>query len=153
MKKNDNLQTPEYITDALGIPMDLDPCSGENTKIANVNWWDGRGENGLLKDWFGFVWCNPPFSEKEIWITKMIDHNNGILLLPERGSAPWFGALANKVGTYFVMGKKINFIGGSSSNNLGSVLFPFGSEAVSRIEDSRLPGHLVNVQWFKCRPI
>jgi len=81
----------------------------------------------------------------------MLKHNNGILLLPERGSAPWFGPLAEKAGCYFVMGKKINFIGGTSSNNLGSVLFPFGSEAIGRIEKSNLPGHMVNVRWYKSR--
>ncbi len=150
MKKNDTLQTPQYIIDSLG-PFDLDPCAGEQTKIATVNWWDGRGENGLKIEWNGFVWCNPPFSQKEIWARKMIEHGNGILILPERGSAPWFGPIAESSRHYFVMGKKINFIGGSSSNNIGSVLFLFGPEAISRIEKSGLPGHLVNVMWFKNR--
>lgn len=78
----------------------------------------------------------------------MIEHGNGILLLPERGSAPWFGPLANTCGKYFVMGRKINFIGGSSSNNIGSVLFPFGDKAVDSINKSALPGHFVNVMWY-----
>lgn len=150
LKKNDSLQTPEHIYKALGS-IDLDPCAGEKTKIAKVNWWDGRSECGLERDWKGFVFCNPPFSQKEIWIKKMIDHGNGILLLPERGSAPWFGPLAMEAGKYFVLGKKINFIGGSSSNNIGSVLFPFGKEAHDRIIKSKLPGHLVIVQWFLSR--
>lgn len=150
MKTNDILQTPPYIIDALGS-FDLDPCAGEHTKIGTVNWWNGRGENGLENEWFGFVWCNPPFSQKEIWIPKMIAHNNGILILPERGSAPWFGPLAETAGHYFVMGKKINFIGGPSSNNLGSVLFPFGEEALNRIQNSGLPGLLVEVKWFQKR--
>ena len=152
MRKNDILKTPKYITDPLGF-FNLDPCAGENTEIGEENWWDGRGEDGLTKDWFGFVWCNPPFSQKEMWIEKMIQHNYGILILPERGSAPWFGPLAKEAGTYFVMGKKINFIGGPSSNNVGSVLFPFGSEAISRIKNSGLPGHFVEVQWFNPRSI
>jgi len=148
---NDNLQTPLYIVEALGN-VDLDPCAGETTLIGKRNFWDGRGEDGLINQWHGFVYCNPPFSKKELWIKKMIDHNNGILLLPERGSAPWFGPLAKAAGMYFVMGKKINFIGGSSSNNIGSVLFPFGKEAETRIIKSGLPGHFVNVQWYKPRP-
>ncbi len=150
LKKNDILKTPQYIIDALG-PFDLDPCAGKDTNIGKVNWWNGRGENGLKREWSGFVWCNPPFLYKEIWIKRMLKHNNGILLLPERGSAPWFGPLAERAGAYFVMGKKINFVGGSSSNNIGSVLFPFGSEAISRIEKSDLPGLLVNVLWFRPR--
>lgn len=145
--KNDDLETPMYIINALA-PFDLDPCSGDYTVFAKTNWWIGRGEDGLKKEWFGFVWCNPPFSEKKVWIDKMISHGNGILLLPERGSAPWFGEVAKEANKYFVMGKKINFIGGSSSNNIGSVLFLFGDLAVKRIYNSGLCGHLVTVNFF-----
>lgn len=150
MRKNDTLQTPEYIWKSLA-PFDLDPCSGEFTDIGKTNLWNGRGDNGLEMEWNGFVWCNPPFSQKENWIEKMKYHNNGILLLPERGSSPWFGPLAEFCGMYFVMGKKINFIGINGSNNVGSVLFPFGDTAIDRIENSGLPGHMVNVLWFKSR--
>jgi hypothetical protein len=150
MKENDNLRTPKYIINALG-EIDLDPCAGESTNIGKVNWWIGRSEDGLQKEWFGFVYCNPPFSEKNLWIKKMIDHNNGILILPERGSAPWFGELAKVTGKYFVMGKKINFDGGNSSSNIGSVLFPFGKEAVKRIKNSNFSGHFVTVAWFTPR--
>lgn len=146
----DLFRTPDYVHSALG-PFDLDPCAGEFTKIARRNLWDGRGEDGLSVDWGDFVWCNPPFSQKEAWIEKMKQWQNGILLLPERGSAPWFGPLAMHVGCYFVLGKKINFLGGPSSNNLGSVLFPFGSLAVDRIYRSGLPGHFVKVEFFRCR--
>lgn len=149
-QRNDNLRTPQYIINALGA-FNLDPCAGEFTQIADTNWWDGRGENGLDRDWYGMVYCNPPFSQKDIWIKKMIDHNNGILVLPERGSAPWFGPLAQSCKMYFVMGRKINFDGGSSSNNVGSVLFPFGKTAILRIEESGLPGHFNQVKWFKPR--
>jgi hypothetical protein len=150
MKKYDDLRTPCWVTQSLG-PFYLDPCAGEGTNIGVFNYWDGRGENGLELEWNGFVWCNPPFSQKEIWAEKMIKHNNGILILPERGSAPWFGPLAIAAGKYFVMGKKINFIGGPSSNNIGSVLFPFGNLAIHRIRFSKLPGHMVGVRYFRGR--
>lgn len=150
LKKNDRLQTPEWVYSALG-EIDLDPCAGIKTSIARVNWAIERGENGLERDWFGFAYCNPPFSQKEIWAEKMIEHGSGILILPERGSAPWFGPLAMTAGCYWVMGKKINFAGGPSTNNLGSVLFPFGDEAVSRLIESGLPGHFVEVKVFRDR--
>src|SRR5690348_7550031 len=111
MKALDKLQTPQYIIDALG-PFDLDPCADIDTNIGTKNYCIDRGEDGLSLKWEGLVFCNPPFSEKALWIEKMIEHKNGILLLPERGSAPWFGPLAQEAGSYFVMGKKINFIGG-----------------------------------------
>lgn len=152
LKKNDCLQTPSWIYAHLGR-VDLDPCAGLNTSIGAENFSIERGQNGLKLNWFGFVYCNPPFSQKQQWIERMIDHGNGILILPERGSAPWFGPLAKAAGYYWVMGKKINFIGGPSSNNLGSVLFLFGDEAKQRVINSPLPGHLVKVEKYRPRSI
>lgn len=150
MKKNDCLQTPKWLYSSLGT-MDLDPCAGIDTVIASVNWAIERGENGLERGWSGFVYCNPPFSQKEAWAKKMREHGNGILILPERGSAPWFGPLALSAGRYWVMGKKINFVGGPSSNNLGSCLFLFGEEAAARVVSGGVPGHLVEVKTFRAR--
>jgi len=147
LKKNDCLLTPEWVYKKLGV-VDLDPCAGGETRIASTNWALERGEDGLSREWFGFVYCNPPFSQKELWALKMEAHGNGILLLPERGSAPWFGRLAFSAGWYWIMGQKINFVGGPSSNNLGSCLFLFGDDAVRRIVASGLPGHLVEVKTF-----
>jgi len=150
LKKNDCLQTPTWIYKELGV-IDLDPCAGINTDIGVNNYIIENGLDGLELPWNGFVYCNPPFSQKEQWSEKMIEHGNGILILPERGSAPWFGPLAESAGAYWVMGKKIDFIGGPSSNNLGSVLFLFGVEARKRILESNLPGHYVDVMKFRAR--
>lgn len=150
MKKNDNLQTPHWVHKALGL-IELDPCAALDTTIGEINWAIERGENGLEREWFGFVYCNPPFSQKKAWMQKMINHGNGILILPERGSAPWFGPLAERAGRYWVMGKKINFVGGPSSNNLGSVMFLFGDDAVNRVWFSGLPGHLSTVSGYAPR--
>jgi len=145
MKQNDTLQTPEYVYKALG-EIDLDPCAGVNTNIGKVNYAIERGENGLELPWDGFVFCNPPFSQKELWIERMKEHNNGIMLLPERGSAPWFTDLICHCCFYWVMGKKINFIGGTSSSNIGSCLFPFGVKAINNLcWRVNLPGHFVSV--------
>lgn len=152
LKRNDKLQTPAWVYSRLG-QIDLDPCAGKDTCIGGVNWAIERGENGLEREWFGFVFCNPPFSQKEQWAAKMQEHGTGILLLPERGSAPWFGPLAENAGHYWVMGQKINFVGGPSSNNLGSCMFLFGKDAVQRLMDSGLPGHLVETKHFRGRGV
>lgn len=150
LKANDFLQTPPEIYKPLGR-IDLDPCAGVDTSIGLVNYALERGEDGLTLPWYGFVYCNPPFSQKERWIDRMIEHGHGILMLPERGSTPWFGPLAREAGKYFVMGKKINFIGGPSSNPLGNALFIFGDEAEQRIINSGLPGHFVEVMFYRPR--
>ncbi len=152
MRDNDNLETPEWVWRALG-PIQLDPCAGLNTRIGKVNWCIDRGEDGLKKPWRGMWFCNPPFSQKEKWIEKAISSCGvgGILLLPERGSAPWFGPLAEKSNAYWVMGKRINFVGGPSSNNVGTVLFLFGGECVTRVGNSGLPGHLCLCLSYRSR--
>lgn len=150
MKKNDCLQTPDYVWRSLG-KIDLDPCAGLDTSIGCHNYRLSDEVSGLSRPWFGFVFCNPPFSQKEQWARKMVQHGRGILLLPERGSAPWFGPLALSAGAYWVMGKKINFVGGPSSNNLGSVMFLFGEDAIDRVIKSKLPGHLVEVKHLQPR--
>lgn len=152
MKKNDDLRTPYEIYSTLG-KIDLDPCAGENTNIGVKNYALERGEDGLSLNWEGFVYCNPPFSQKELWIKKMITHGNGILILPERGSTPWFGPLAENAIKHFVMGKKINFEGGASSNPTGSCLFLFGEIAVRRIINSGLPGLMTTVDFFRSRDV
>ena len=150
LKGNDCLRTPAWVYKPLGC-IDLDPCAGVSTTIGQQNYRIENGQDGLSLDWSGFVYCNPPFSQKEQWAERMIEHGNGILILPERGSAPWFGPLAEAAGRYWVMGKKINFEGGSSSNNVGSVLFTFGKEAQHRIISSGLPGHFAEVKMFRPR--
>ncbi len=150
MKKNDCLKTPEWVYRTFGA-IDLDPCAAVDTKIGKTNYAIERGEDGLSLPWFGFVYCNPPFSQKAIWTQRILEHGKGILLLPERGSAPWFGPLAKRVRYYFVLGKKINFEGGPSSNNLGTVLFPIGPEAMWRLTQNGLPGHMVEVKTFQPR--
>ena len=93
LKPNDCLKTPEWVYSKLDT-VDLDPCAGPDTFIGVTNYALERGEDGLVLPWHGFVYCNPPFSQKEIWAERMRLHGNGILILPERGSAPWFGPLA-----------------------------------------------------------
>lgn len=150
MRTNDCLQTPYSIWSTLG-KIDLDPCAAPDGAIGTTNYALERGQDGLRLDWHGFVFCNPPFSQKLAWAERMISHYNGMLLLPERGFAPWFGEVAKASGCYWVMGQKINFIGGRSSNNVGSVLFLFGREARDRIAFSQLPGHLVDVMMHRPR--
>ncbi len=39
-------------------------------------------ENGLLCQWGGVVWCNPPYGRAlGIWLARMALHNNGIALV------------------------------------------------------------------------
>ena len=147
-RKGDEYYTPEWVYGPLGR-FDADYCASDSSTIGERNY--TRSDNGLGMDWNGFVWCNPPFSAKNAWIEKMKAHNYGILLLPASVSTPWFAGLALHCGHVFFIGRKVNFINGSSSNFGGTCLFPFGDEALSRLRSTALCGFLAKIEGMTAR--
>src|SRR6056297_1525253 len=53
-------------------PIDVDPCSGEDTHIGRDANYD-KSDDGLWKQWHGRVFVNPPFSQKRAWLQKVIE--------------------------------------------------------------------------------
>jgi len=110
--------TPPSIIEVLNehVGIDLDPCAGLASEHARVNWTiQGRetgrvgprtttGINSLERDWSGSipaltdhtVFVNPPFSQKAVWITKVVEqlqagHIGGaIVLTPDNTSTAWW---------------------------------------------------------------
>ena len=88
--KNDEWLTPPLIVKALG-PFDLDPCA------PIVRPWDTAAkhftvtDDGLVQQWHGRVWCNPPFGREAVkWLRRMGEHENGIALIPARTETAMF---------------------------------------------------------------
>lgn len=83
--------TPKWILDPLGS-FDLDPCASDPRPwdIARVNYTEA--DNGLLLDWFGRVFLNPPFDRRIIgaFVDKMAAHGCGTALLHARTDTAWF---------------------------------------------------------------
>jgi len=87
LPQKDVWQTPDWLTNGIAEAIggfDLDPCAGPQTHIADHNWSIQRGEDGLNREWFGDVWVNPPFSEKEKWLRECVSSvgtdSNGSLI-------------------------------------------------------------------------
>ncbi len=112
-KRRDDWITPAYVFDALGERFDLDvaaPIDGM-TNVPAWNWYH-EIDNGLLRSWYGFVWMNPPYghqSAKRKWLGRFFDHGNGIALLPDRTSAPWWQEFAPKADAILFVSPKIKF--------------------------------------------
>jgi hypothetical protein len=80
--------TPKWVFDLLGVHFDIDVAAPPN----GVPWipcskYYTQADDGLVQPWAGLVWCNPPFSNIEPWIDRLIDHKNGIALLPHTKGA------------------------------------------------------------------
>lgn len=80
--KTETWLTPPEIITALG-EFDLDPSSPINRPWDTAKNHFTIVDDGLMQEWFGRVWLNPPYTRKFIdaWIKKMSEHNNGIALL------------------------------------------------------------------------
>lgn len=71
--------------DALG-EFDLDPCAPMRPLWRTARVMYNKEQDGLKQKWEGRVWLNPPYSRPTIehFITRMVEHNNGIALLFNR---------------------------------------------------------------------
>lgn len=90
--KTDEWHTPPEIIKALGghETFDLDPCgpTAKSWTLSTAKYENAQfalnGGCGLEMEWYGRVWLNPPFNRRtrHLWMKKMADHNNGIMLIP-----------------------------------------------------------------------
>lgn len=103
--------TPKYIFDALECRFDLDvagPANPTNVPADSV-----ISKNSLETPWTGFVWMNPPFGSRnglQPWLTKFIQHRDGIALVPDRTSAPWFVESCRCVENVLFVSPKVKFV-------------------------------------------
>jgi hypothetical protein len=88
--KNDEWLTPPEILGKLGA-FDLDPCSPVVRPWDTASQHYTAADDGLSKEWQGRVWLNPPFGREAVkWLRKMVEHGNGIALVPARTETAMF---------------------------------------------------------------
>lgn len=135
---SDEWYTPAYIFNALAVTFDLDVASPP--RQTHVPCRARLTESALEAVWRGFVWMNPPFGGRnglEPWLDKFFAHGNGIALTPDRTSAPWWQAAANRADAVLFIAGKVKFerpdgsIGKSPSN--GTTLMASGAAAVDAL--------------------
>jgi hypothetical protein len=151
-KSQDHI-TPPWLINALGGAgsFDLDPAGADPRPwdCAKVTWTIG----GLERDWFGFVYLNPPFDVRIVgdWIAKLAAHGNGIALLHARTEAAWFEPIWQRAAAILFMANRIFFHkpdGIRHAHNSGAppVLIAFGDEAAQRLYRCGIAGALVT-RW------
>ena len=145
----DEWLTPRFILDALG-PFDLDPCAPIERPWEMAAEHFTIADDGLLRDWHGFVWCNPPYgSSTGVWLRKLHAHGNGIALIFARTETADFvdGVWARADAAMFLHGRLFfHHVDGSrakSNSGAPSVLVAYGAEAVDRMGQSGLAGTLI----------
>jgi hypothetical protein len=86
--------TPRSILDPLG-PFDLDPCGNDPRPWDCAHTTYTEADNGLLLEWFGRVWLNPPFDRRVVgmFIERMARHGRGTALVHARTETEWFRSI------------------------------------------------------------
>lgn len=80
----DEWLTPPAIIDALGgwQSFDLDPCSPLGRPFPTARAHLTVVDNGLLSEWHGRVWLNPPYGNAlGKWMGRMAAHGRGVALI------------------------------------------------------------------------
>lgn len=93
--KTDLWATPQDFFDALDkeFRFETDVCAlPENAKCARYSTPD---QNGLVQEWTGVCWCNPPYGRKiGDWVKKAAESAKAgavvVMLLPARTDTRWF---------------------------------------------------------------
>lgn len=87
---SDDWITPREILDALGA-FDLDPCASVTQPWPTATRQYTIYDNGLLKEWTGRVWMNPPYGQRaKRWLARLSEHGNGIALIFARTETDMF---------------------------------------------------------------
>lgn len=143
--------TPPTIIESLGI-FDLDPCSPIvrpwNTALHHYT----EEDNGLIKPWFGRVWCNPPYSNIEEWLKKCAEYGNVTALVFARTETKafhnWVWPSADSI---FFFEKRLRFykITGEQGGSAGapSVLISYNEANSEAIAKSNLLGKHIPVNY------
>lgn len=140
--------TPPHILKALG-EFDLDPCASIDRPWDTAKHHYTIEDDGLAQEWFGRVWCNPPYGKAMIpFLRRMVEHKNGIVLIFARTETKaFFEYVWEKADAIlFIKGRiKFHTPDGKLAGTAGSpsVLIAYGEENVKALETCGIDGKLV----------
>lgn len=151
--------TPEkYIEAARNIMggIDLDPAScAEAQEIVKAKKYYTKKENGLIKEWRGKVWLNPPYCMPEVeqFIDRVIDFHKreiisqAVILTNNSTDTAWFHRMLVYAGIACFTKGRVKFWGpdGGAANGArqGQVLFYIGGNTDKFIEKFKYLGAIV----------
>jgi hypothetical protein len=135
--------TPSYVFDALGCRFDLDAASPGQVITPWIPADEFITARSLETVWRGFAWLNAPFGRRNglvPWLEKFEQHGDGVCLVPDRTSAPWWQRYVPRAELVLFVGKKIRFIGvdgqEGKSPAQGTCLYSFGLRGRVALEDA-----------------
>jgi hypothetical protein len=147
--KTNEWYTPPHVFEALGCEFDMDVASPSRRGIPWVPARNFINAYSLEQHWRGFIWMNPPFGARNglvPWLEKFFKHGNGIALVPDRTSAPWWQQFAPMAEAWLFVSPKLKFIDANgrpgASPAQGTCLFAIGKTGIKALRNARTLGIL-----------
>lgn len=127
---------------------DLDPCGISYHATAREI--ISLPRDGLLEDWSGRVWLNPPYSNPEPWLKKLSQHGRGTALVLNSTDTKWFHefGLRRASAIYLLKGRpKFTRLDGSRVSIMrGVVLFSYGAYDSNILKNCKLDGAYIKLE-------
>lgn len=148
----DEWLTPPAILEKL-CDFDLDPCSPINRPWDTAKNHFTKNDNGLIKEWKGKVFCNPPYGlETSKWLEKLSDHGDGIALVFARTETKMFFDYVWRKGSsiLFIEGRLFfhHINGEKAKGNAGapSCLIAYGDECSEILKNCTIKGKYIKLK-------
>ena len=143
-------QTPPDLVKKLG-EFDLDPVLPVSPPFVHAKTNYTIEDNGLKKEWFGRVFCNPPYDRTlHLWLKKLKKHGNGIVVLFARTETKlFFENIWNDAdGILFIKGRiKFYHVDGRQGGTPGapSVIVAYGKHNAEILKNSKIEGKYLDL--------
>jgi hypothetical protein len=121
---SDDWYTPAWVFDGMDFTFDLDVAAPDG----GIPWVTAQrslseSDDGLTTPWFGWVWCNPPYSAPTQWCRKWATHQpGGAILLRADLSTSGPHAAVQAASSIYVPPKRLQFVSGAGAPS-GAVNF------------------------------
>ena len=128
---NNERYTPEYIIQLARKTMgeiDVDPASCEiaNNSLVKATKYFDKQANGLIQEWNGRIWLNPPYERKLIdaFVDKLLEEyrrgrtTQAIVLTHNASETRWYGRLLEEATAICIVSGRIRFYAINDSNEV-----------------------------------
>lgn len=142
--------TPPELVKKLG-EFDLDPCSPVNPPFVHAKVNFTVEDNGLEREWFGRVYCNPPYGKYlSLWLERLKNHGNGIALIFARTETKcFFDNIWNSADALLFVKGRIRFyhVSGKLGGTPGapSVFVAYGKSNALALKNSGIEGRYLEL--------
>jgi hypothetical protein len=144
-ERSETWVTPQWIIDKIGLST-LDPCGfrdGALSQTAEHYFSLDQGHDGLIEEWFGSVYVNPPYADTGKWLKKGVEYfhrtgNELIFCLPCRTYNKWFQEEVKQATGIVFLNGRTHFLDANGKDR-GGASFPvclvaFGLDALDRVK-------------------